>query len=72
MKSKKLGVLTFILAFMLILTIGVVSAESGDSVNKFTGEVWNIIMMFLPFGVLMVVAYYLGQLIPFLNRFIPF
>ena len=63
-----------LLGSLVIWLLGVipVAADTGSSVAKLTGEVFAIVIVFLPLGVLFVFLYYLSDIIPFLKRFIPF
>ena len=61
-----------LVSLFMLLSIVAVNADTGSSVAKLTGEIFNIVIVFLPLGVLFVFLYYLSDIIPFLKRFIPF
>jgi hypothetical protein len=71
---KKLKLMSMLLVSLVvgILSIIPVAADTGSSVAKLTGEIFSIVIVFLPLGVLFVFLYYLSDIIPFLKRFIPF
>ena len=61
-----------LVSLFMLLSVVAVSADTGSSVAKLTGEIFGIVIVFLPLGILFVFLYYLSDIIPFLKRFIPF
>lgn len=69
--TNKKGLFVSLLFMLAMIPMFVVRADSGSSVAKLTGEVFNIVIVFLPLGVLFVFLHYLSDIIPFLKVFLP-